>query len=140
MHVSAVQVSAGQCRKGQVSAGQCRSVQVSAGQCRKGQVSAGQCRSVQERAGQGRSVQVSAGQCRKGQVRACQCKSVQVTGIKHIAPSRLPGFRHANTSVSVVPAPGSPGLNYSFMWIVNPMHWRYGYQFVEFVSYRIYKF
>ena len=123
MHVSAVQVSAGQCRKGQVSAGQCRSVQERAGQGRSVQVSAGQCRPVQERAGQGRSVQVSAGQC-----------------IKHIAPSRLPGFRHANTSVSVVPAPGSPGLNYSFMWIVNPMHWRYGYQFVEFVSYRIYKF
>ena len=113
MHVSAVQVNAGQCRSVQERAGQGRSVQVSAGQCRP----------VQERAGQGRSVQVSAGQC-----------------IKHIAPSRLPGFRHANTSVSVVPAPGSPGLNYSFMWIVNPMHWRYGYQFVEFVSYRIYKF
>ena len=101
-------------------------VQVSAGKGRSGQVSVGQCRSVQASAGKGRSgmsVQVSAGQC-----------------IKHIAPSRLPGFRHANTSVSVVPAPGSPGLNYSFMWIVNPMHWRYGYQFVEFVSYRIYKF
>ena len=91
-------------------------VQVSAGKGRSVQVSAGQCRSVQERAGQGRSAQVSA---------------------LNILPLHV-------YQVSVMPTLQYPSCQHlavqALIYIVNPMHWRYGYQFVEFVSYRIYKF